>query len=183
MTIERQDIAAARGISGDIYTTADYVRRIVWATLGPLFRCSPRHLYGWRNFLLRLLGAKIGKRVCVYPSARIFAPWRLRIADDVTIAWEVRIYNLAEVSIGERCIVSQHAHLCAGNHDFRQAHLPFNNKPIVIESDCWICADAFVGSGVTVGRLAVVGARAVVTKNVPPRAVMAGNPAKQVGER
>ncbi len=133
--------------------------------------------------MLRVFGAKVGRAVRVYPSADIFAPWKLTIGDETTLAWGVRLYNLAEIAIGSRCIVSQGAHLCAGNHDFRQAHLPFNNRPIVIESDCWICADAFVGSGVTVGRLAVVGARAVVTKNVPPRAVMAGNPAKQVSER
>lgn len=183
MAIERHDIVAHRSTPFGLYSKADFARRIFWAALAPLFRYSPRHLYGWRNLMLRGFGAQIGIGVRIYPSARIFAPWKLRIGDEVSIAWDVRIYNLAEVMIGDRCIVSQNAHLCAGNHDHRQPHLPFTNKPIVVESDCWICTDAFIGSGVTVGRLAVVGARAVVTKNVPPRAVMAGNPARQVSER
>jgi putative colanic acid biosynthesis acetyltransferase WcaF len=183
MPIEQHDIAAHRSTPFGLYSKADFARRILWAALVPLFCLSPRHLYGWRNFLLRAFGAKVGRGVRVYPSVRIFAPWKLTIGDEVTIAWDVRIYNLAAISIGDRCLVSQGAHLCAGNHDYRQPHLPFTNKPIVVESDCWVCADAFVGSGVTVGRLAVVGARAVVTKNVPERAVMAGNPARQVSER
>jgi putative colanic acid biosynthesis acetyltransferase WcaF len=44
----------------------------------------------------------------------------------------------------------------------------------------WICTDAFVGPGVTVGEGAIVGARAVVVKDVPPRAIMVGNPARMV---
>ena len=183
MAINQHNIQAHRGIAAGYYSKVDFARRILWALLTPFFRWSPRHLYGWRNFLLRCFGARIGRSVRIYPSARIFAPWKLIIGDDVSLAWDVRIYNLASISIGDRCLISQGAHLCAGNHDYRQSHLPFTNKPIQIEADCWICADAFVGSGVTVGRLAVVGARAVVTKNVPERAVLAGNPARQVAER
>ena len=183
MSIERHDIIAHRGIAAGFYSKADFARRILWGAIGPLFRCSPRHFYGWRNLLLRLFGASIGRGVRIYPSVRVFAPWKLAVGDECSIAWDVRLYDLAPIHIGARCIVSQGAHLCAGNHDYRQPHLPFTNKPILIDDDVWICADAFVGSGVTVGRLAVVGARAVVTKSVPPRAVMAGNPGKQVAER
>jgi len=183
MSIERHDIVAHRGTSAGQYSKFDFARRIMWAMVSPLFRYSPRHLYGWRNFMLRCFGARIGQAVRIYPSITVFAPWKLSIGDEVTIGWDVRLYNLAAISIGARCIVSQCAHLCAGNHDCRQPHLPFTNKPIVIEDDVWICADAFVGSGVRVGRLAVIGARAVVTKDVPAHAVMAGNPAKQVSER
>jgi putative colanic acid biosynthesis acetyltransferase WcaF len=55
--------------------------------------------------------------------------------------------------------------------------------PIVIEDQVWICADAFVGPGVTVGKGAVVGARAVVVKDVGPWDVVAGNPARFVKKR
>jgi putative colanic acid biosynthesis acetyltransferase WcaF len=49
----------------------------------------------------------------------------------------------------------------------------------VIGSDAWICADAFVGPGVTVGEGAIVGARAVAMKDVKPRSIVVGNPARE----
>jgi putative colanic acid biosynthesis acetyltransferase WcaF len=52
-----------------------------------------------------------------------------------------------------------------------------------VESDCWICAEAFVGSGVTLSRLAVVAARAVVVKSVAERTIVGGNPAVIIGTR
>jgi len=183
MSIERHDIAAHRGTSAGQYSKFDFARRILWALVGPLFRCSPRHLYGWRNCMLRLFGAKIGRAVRIFPSVRIFAPWMLEVGDEVTLSWNVTVFNVAPILIGDRSIISQNAHLCAGNHDFRKPELPFRNRPIHIESDSWVCSDAFVGPGITLGRLCVVGARAVVTKDVPSRAVLAGNPAKQVAER
>jgi len=181
--IERHDTRAQRQTPGAYYSRADFARRVCWGLVRPAFALSPRHLYGWRTFLLRLFGAKIGRASRIYPSVRIFAPWKLVVGDDVSIGWDVIIYNLETITIGDRAIISQHSHLCAGNHDFRQAHFPFANKPVVIESDCWIATEAFVGPGVTVGRLAVVGARAVVMRDVPPRKVVAGNPARVVSER
>ncbi len=159
------------------------MRRFFWGMVSPFFRLSPRLCYGWRNLFLRLFGARVGKGVRVYPSAEIFAPWNLTLGEEVTIGWRVRLYCLAPVTVGARTIISQHAHLCAGSHDFRQAHFPFDNRPITIGSDVWIAADAFIGNGVTVGRLGVVGARAVVVKNVPESAIVAGNPARVIGRR
>ena len=58
--------------------------------------------------------------------------------------------------------------------------MPLIKSPIEIGDDVWVCADAFVGPGVTVGSGAVVGARAVVTKDVEGGTLVAGNPAKVV---
>ncbi|PJF34068.1 MAG: putative colanic acid biosynthesis acetyltransferase, partial [Phototrophicales bacterium] len=143
----------------------------------------PRPLYGWRRFLLRVFGAHVDRCVRVYPSAWIFAPWNLEIGDYVTIGWCVRIYCLAKVSIGARSTVSQYAHLCAGSHDFRKPGMPFDNRPIRVGKNCWICADAFVGNGVNVGDNSVVGARAVIVRDVPENVIMAGNPGRIVGKR
>ena len=181
--LEHHDIAAHRLTPLKQYTRWDRYRRVMWGLISPLFWGSPRHLYGLRNQLLRFFGARVGRGVRIYPSVKVFAPWSLTLGDEVTLAWGVTLYNLASISIGSRTIVSQNAHLCAGNHDCRQAHLPFTNRPIVVGEDCWICADAFVGSGVTLNRLAVVAARAVVVKSVPERAIVGGNPAVIIGER
>ena len=58
-----------------------------------------------------------------------------------------------------------------------------DGAPIVIGSGVWVCAGAFIGPGVTVGDNSVVGARAVVTRDVPPGVVVAGNPARVVKAR
>ena len=55
--------------------------------------------------------------------------------------------------------------------------------PIAIEEEAWVCADAFVGPGVTVGKRAVVGARAVVVKDVEAGTIVVGNPSSVVGRR
>jgi putative colanic acid biosynthesis acetyltransferase WcaF len=95
----------------------------------------------------------------------------------------VILYALGRITIGPRAMVSQHAHLCAGSHDYRSPHFPLLRPPITVGADCWIAADAFVGPGVTVGDRAVVGARAAVFKDVPAGMVVGGNPARVIKAR
>src|SRR5262249_4038578 len=96
---------------------------------------------------------------------------------------DVFVYNLGPVRLGRRVTVSHRAHLCAGTHDHRRADMPLLRPPISVGDDAWICTDAFVGPGVTVGEGAVVGARAVAVRDVPAWCVVAGNPARAVGQR
>lgn len=176
------DIAANRRARK--WTRSELIGRALWVTVGaPLFRCIPRPIWGGRRSLLRLFGAKIGRKVHIYPTVRIAVPWTLIIAEEAAIGDKARLYSLGTITIGARATISQNAHLCAGSHDFRKPEMPLTKPPIVIGEGAWICADAFVGPGVTVGAQAVVGARAVVMRDVAPGAIMAGNPARQVGTR
>lgn len=165
------------------WTRKELAGRVLWAACQPLFRWSPRLLWGWRVFLLRLFGAKIGQQVHIHPSARIFIPWNLQIGDWSSVGFDALIYNLGLVTIGNKVTVSQRAHLCAGSHDFRDPAMTLLKPPIHIADEVWICADAFVGPGVTVGMKAVVGARAVVVRNVDAAAIVGGNPAITIGNR
>ncbi len=165
------------------YGFGDYVKRFAWWLAGLLVRLVPRHFRWLRNTVLRLFGAKIGERVCVFPSTKIAFPWNLTIGRECTLAWGVTVYNLGPVQIGDRVVISQGTHLCGGTHDYEKSGFLLVKSAIVIEDDVWIAADAFIGPGVRVGRGAVIGARAVVTKDVPPQAVMAGNPARQIRVR
>ncbi len=165
------------------YSNRELALRVVWAFLSPVFRYSPRLLYSWRNLLLRSLGASIGWDVCIHPRARILFPWNLRVGDESAIAEDALIYNLGAVTLGKKVTVSHGAQLCAGTHDFQQATLPLLKPPITVEDCAWVCTEALVGPGVTVGTGAVVGARAVVMRDVEPWAIMAGNPARKIGER
>ncbi len=165
------------------YTRKEQMLRVLWILGAWVFRCSPRPCFGFRRWLLKLYGASVGANVNVYPSANVYFPWNLTIGDWSSIGEWALIYNLGPVTIGSRATVSQRSHLCAGTHDYTDPTMPLIKKPIVIGDDCWICADAFVGPGVSVGDGAVVGARAVVVKDVPPWSVVAGNPARHIRTR
>lgn len=167
---------------GSNYTFSEYLNRFLWWLAQPAFRFSPRLFYFWRNNLLRLFGARIGPGVKIYPSARITFPWNLEVGPRSVIAWDVVLYNLGPIKIGADVIISQYAHLCAGNHDFRSADFRLLRDPICICDRVWIAADVFIGPGVTVGAGSVVYARSVVTGDVPERSVYAGHPAKLVSK-
>lgn len=165
------------------WSRRELMGRVLWAACGPLFRYSPRLLWGWRCFMLRLFGAKVGRNVQIHPTATIFIPWNLEIGDWSSVGFDALIYNLGPVRIGSKVTVSQRAHLCAGSHDFRDPAMTLLKLPIDIGDEAWICADAFVGPGVGVGEGAVVGARAVVVRDVAAGIIVGGNPAKVIGKR
>lgn len=152
--------------------------RVLWALAWPLFRLSPRPLWGWRRWLLRLFGARVGQQAHIYPTARIVIPWHLDLGAACAVGDRAILYALGPITIGKRATISQGAHLCAGTHDLRDPARPLLKPPIRIGDDAWICADAFIGPGVTIGRGAVAGARAVVVKDVGEDCIVAGNPAR-----
>lgn len=153
---------------------------MAWVLVHPLFRLSPRPLWGWRRLLLRLFGATIGRQVHIYPTVSIAIPWNLEIGDEAAVGDRVILYSLGRISIGRRATVSQGAHLCAGTHDWRKPDRPLEKPPVRLADDVWVCADAFIGPGVTVGRGSIVGARAVAVKNVDDMVIVAGNPCREV---
>ena len=165
------------------WTLLELAGRVLWAVCWPFFRFSPRLLWGWRCFLLRLFGAKVGLNVHILPSVKVFIPWNLEIGDWSSVGFDALIYNLGPVRIGSKVTVSQRAHLCAGSHDFRDPAMPLTKPPIDIGDEVWICADAFVGPGVTVGKRAVVAARSVVVRDVVECEIVGGNPARVIGKR
>lgn len=177
----RLDIDTAR--ASRPYTAREYVGRVLWSMVQPLFRFSPRICFGWRRWLLRCFGASIAAGTHIYPSVRVTIPWNLYTGADAAIGEDVLVYNLGPVRVGARATISHRAHLCAGTHDYADPALPLLRLPISIGDQAWVCAGAFVGPGVTVGEGAVVGAAAVAMRDVAPWMVVAGNPASQVKPR
>ena len=158
----------------------------VWALVqATLFRWSPRPWHWWRAWLLKVFGAEIPApgRVVVFPSVRVYFPWKLALAPRAMVGRHVNLYNLARISIGYGANLSQHCHLCAGTHDYLRWDMPLVVRPIHIGDNAWLGADVFVGPGVTIGELCVVGARSVVVRDLPPRMVCAGHPCKPLKER
>ena len=159
------------------------LRRFLWSCVQlPFWPKMPRRLSPLRIFLLRLFGARIG-RSCRVDSARIWLPWNLEMDEWSVIGGSAEIYNLAPVRIGANSIVSQQAYLCTATHDYTRADFPLDSNPITIEASAWIAAGVFIAPGITVGEGAVVGACSVVTKDVPPWTVCAGNPCRTIKPR
>jgi putative colanic acid biosynthesis acetyltransferase WcaF len=148
---------------------------VVWLLL---FRPSPRPFHSWRRMLLKSFGAQVGKHVNFHASVRVWAPWQLTVGNKVGVGSGVNIYNMAPIVIGDHCVVSQGAHLCAGSHDIDSSNFQLIARPITLKNNVWVCADAFVGPGVTIAEGCVIGACGVVMKTISdPWTVWQGNPA------
>lgn len=135
------------------------------------------------------LGITLGKSVVLREYAWLSANnGVIEIGDRVFIGAFVMIYGISKCRIGNDVLIGAHTSIVAGNHIFNDPSVPISqqgtdSQGICIEDDVWIGANCVVLDGVTVGRGAVVGAGSVVTKNVPPMAVVCGNPAKVMRTR
>jgi putative colanic acid biosynthesis acetyltransferase WcaF len=168
------------------YPRRDVLLRWFWAFIQTtIFRWSPRPLHGFRARLLALFGADISEpgRVVVFPTARITFPWKLSLAPRAMVGPNVTLYNLAPIALRRGANLSQNCHLCAGTHDFTRWDMPLVTQPIVIGENAWLGADVFVGPGVTVGELCVVGARSVVIHDLPARKICVGSPCRPIKDR
>lgn len=153
---------------------------IVWLLL---FYPTPRSFHAWRCLLLRLFGAKLGKDVHPYPSARIWAPWNLEMGDHSCLSEHVDCYCVDKVRIGAHATVSQYSFLCTASHDYTDSAMPLITAPIVIGNRAWVTADVFIGPGVVIGDGAVITARSSVFSDIEPWVVATGNPAKPLKTR
>ena len=140
------------------------------------FRPSPQIMYGWRRFLLRIFGAKIGKKVILRPSCQVTYPWKLKIGDYSWIGDEVVLYTLGEIKIGSNTVISQRSYLCTGSHDYTKINFEIFVKPIYIHDSCWLAADVFVAPGVEIVDEVVIGARSSVFKNILKKGLYMGSP-------
>lgn len=159
------------------------IKRFLWSCVQlPFWPSMPRVFSPLRITLLRLFGARIG-RGCLLGSARVWIPWNLEMDEFAVVANGVELYNLAPIRVGANSVVSQRSYLCTATHDYTKPDFPLYSKPITVDANAWIAACAFVAPGVNVGEGAVVGACSVVTKDVPPWTVCAGNPCRVVKTR
>ncbi|MFK3975014.1 putative colanic acid biosynthesis acetyltransferase [Shewanella vesiculosa] len=159
------------------------VVQLWWFVQSSLFCLSPQFAYSWRNFLLRLFGAEIGKNVIIRPSVRITYPWKLTIKDNAWVGDYVDLYTLGDITIGKNAVVSQKSYLCTGSHDYQSEAFDIYAKPIVIEDEAWVASDVFIAPGVTIGKGAVIGSRSSVYKDMPEGMMCIGNPARPIKPR
>lgn len=154
-----------------------------WLVQSFLFNNSPQFMYGWRRWLLRCFGARVGKGVILRPSCSVTYPWKVSIGDYAWIGDEVVLYSLGEIHIGKNAVVSQRSYICTGSHDYTKPEFDIYQQPIVIEEECWLATDVYVAPGVTIGRGTVVGARSSVFKSLPAGKICMGSPVRVIRDR
>jgi len=142
-----------------------------------------RLLGSGRNYLrlarLRRAGLHCTGTIYVHPLARFSDPSNVTIGANCNIG-KAFFYALDKISIGDRSIVGENVLLCTGSHDIYAADFRLVTKPIAVGRCVWIATGATILPGVRIGDGAVVGAMAVVSRDVPAGAVVIGNPARVV---
>ena len=119
----------------------------------------------------------------IHGTARIQIPWNLTMHHRACLGEYTNAYSLGKIEVLEGATVAQEAYLCTGTHDFNDASLQLITNPITIGKNSFIGARAMILPGVCIGDQVIVGAMSVVSKDVPDHQVVAGNPAKKIGER
>ena len=137
----------------------------------------------WRVLLLHCFGMKDGGHVGFYPTAKVWAPWNLKLGSFVAIDDQVNLYSAEKITIGTKVAISREAFICTASHDISKPNRPLVLEPITIGDGVWIGARATILPGVTIGEGAIVAAGAVVAKDVEPWTVVGGNPAKVIKKR
>ena len=166
------------------YTLKAKIARVLWGFVQlTAFRGSFHNWYGLRRALLTMFGATLHPTARIRRTVRIEIPWNLSIGQDSSVGDHAILYCLGPVTIGDRVVISQGAHLCAGSHDYTLRSMPLLRPPIIIEDDAWIAADAFVGPAVRVREGAILSSRGCAMRDLEPWSIYAGNPAERLKDR
>lgn len=158
------------------YTKAEKIKRLCWMSAWMLVKYIPGKGSALRIAVLRFFGAQIGRQCLISAGVDVLMPWNLRLDDLVTIGQHTNIYNHSEVHCGKSSVISQYCYICTSSHDFNKVNFPLIHSPIQIGSNCWIAAGCWILSGVEIGDYSIVGARSLVTKNLPSNQICAGHP-------
>ena len=137
-----------------------------------IFRPSPPLFHRLRIFLLNCFGADVSYSAIIYPSCSIYNPKYLVVKDRACISYCVKILNTTYVTLEADSVISQYSFICTGSHDHFTFGRPLVSKPIIIGHSSWICADVYIGPGVSVGSSSIIAARSTIYKNVPSNSVV-----------
>jgi putative colanic acid biosynthesis acetyltransferase WcaF len=182
MNVPTERIAA--GTVASPWSVRTRIGMVLWEFCWAFFcQWTPKPLNAWRLVWLRLFGAKLYGTPFVHQRARIQIPWHLVMQDRACLGDRANVYSLGRVTIEEGAVIAQETYLCTGTHDFDEPGLPLLTREIRVRRNAFVGARAMVLPGVTVGAHAIVGACSVVTRDVEPWTISAGNPCRLVRRR
>lgn len=159
-------------------------QQLIWYTVSVIFfESSLFPIYGLKNGVLKLFGAKMGSGLVIKPKVYIKYPWLLEIGNDVWIGEGVRIDNLALVKMGSNVCVSQNAFLLTGNHNYRSAAFELMTGPITIEDEVWVGASSVICPNTVLSKGTIITVGSVVSGTTSANRVYRGNPAIDIKPR
>ena len=171
-------------VNPDFDRGASRAKEAVWLVLRQLiFLANPFRTYGLKRAMLRFFGAQLGEGFVCKPRAAITFPWKFRAGRHCWIGDDVCLLNLDTITLGSNVCISQRAFLCTGSHDWADPEFGLIHRPITLEDGVWVCANVFIGPGVTVGRNSVITAGSVVSTDLPANMICSGNPCTPVKPR
>jgi maltose O-acetyltransferase len=166
-----------------------------------------------RRLRLRCLGASLGRACWIQRISIPRNPWDVCLGDYASLDDGVVLLSTGQraagprivigkqcylnryvmidaaerIELGDQCMIGPYTYITDHDHEHRRSEpvwkQPLICAPVIIGNDVWIGAHVVVLKGVTIGQGSVIGAGAVVTRDVAPYAIVAGVPAKQIGER
>lgn len=151
-----------------------------WMTNSVICYCpSKRIRRGW----LKLLGMKINGNAMFYEGYHIRNPKGITIEDGVSIGPKVLLDGRKGLRIGRSVVIAYEAIIWTLNHDYNDVNFCGKGALVEIGEYAWICSRSIILPGIKIGKGAVVASGAIVTKDVPDYAIVAGIPAKVIGQR
>lgn len=160
--------------------------RAIWRHLGTViynfgFTHFPSHTI--RQAVLRLWGAKIGKRVGIFRGTTVLGIHELIIGDNSTVGFRCLLDARGGLDIGSNVVIASDVQFIAGHHLPDSDDFSHVIEPTIVEDYVWIASRSMVLEGLTVGRGAVIAACSLVRTSIDPMTIAAGIPAKPVRER
>ncbi len=125
----------------------------------------------------------VGKNVFIEPDFICELGSNITIGDNVFINFGCIIFDMGEVTIGNNAMFGPRVGIYTTNHAFDAEERIANvvvSKPIHIGNRVWLSADVKIVQGVTIGDNSIIGAGSVVTKDIPPNVIAAGNPCRVI---
>ncbi len=146
-----------------------------------LVGCVP---FSWcRSFFYILFGVQIGPRSIINMGARMYNPTNITIGEDCVIGEKIVLDGREKLVIGSHVDIASEVMIYNSEHDINDPSFAATSSPVIIEDYVFIGPRAIILPGVTIKKGAVVGAGAVVTKDVDAFSIVGGVPAKVIGER
>lgn len=136
-----------------------------------------------RRLLYRMAGIHIGKGSTLHTGIRFYDSRNIRIGEDSIVGENTVLDGRDEIIIGNHVDIASYVMIYNSQHDVNSENFAATHSPVHIDDYVFIGPRAILLPGVTIGKGAIVGAGAVVTKDVPPFAIVGGVPAHTIGER
>lgn len=162
---------------------ANPIKLYLWYFAKEMFIHSAFPFNGFRRFILRAFGAKIGKGVVLKPHVIIKFPWNLTIGNNVWIGENVWIENQAQVTIEDNVCISQRAMIITGNHDYRKETFDLIIGEIILKEGAWLGADAKLCPGTIMQSHSILTVGSVASGILEPYSIYQGNMAVKIKDR